>query len=101
MKDFLKDRRKAAQVQRIEILLAGKVNIPRLICQRSVLTDLGEAGQTIAEVSTNELTSNEQVIPLAVKAVAAPQRFRIPFKNVGEHEIEVEFSFVRNSQAVN
>lgn len=32
MKDFLKDRRTAAQTQRMEILLAGQVQIPKLIC---------------------------------------------------------------------
>lgn len=36
MKDFLKDRRKAAQVQRLEILLAGQVSVPKLICQKTV-----------------------------------------------------------------
>ena len=40
MKDFLKDRRKAAQVQRLEILLAGKINIPKLVCHRSLLMDM-------------------------------------------------------------
>lgn len=32
MKDFLKDRKKVALAQRIEILLAGRVEIPNLIC---------------------------------------------------------------------
>ena len=32
MKDFLRDRRKAAQIQRLEIMLAGQVQIPKLIC---------------------------------------------------------------------
>ena len=32
MKDFLRDRRKAAQEQRLEILLAGQVQIPKLVC---------------------------------------------------------------------
>lgn len=36
MKDFLKDRKKVAQVQRIEILLAGRVEIPNLICQKGM-----------------------------------------------------------------
>jgi len=44
MKEFLKDRRKAAQVQRIEILLAGRVQIPRLICQRSINVGLSMPG---------------------------------------------------------
>lgn len=40
MKDFLKDRRKAAQVQRLEILLAGQVQIPKLICQKTIRPQL-------------------------------------------------------------
>lgn len=36
MKDFLKDRRKAALVQRLEILLAGQVQIPKLVCQKMI-----------------------------------------------------------------
>lgn len=32
MKEFLKDRKKVAQMQRLEILLAGRVEIPSLIC---------------------------------------------------------------------
>lgn len=32
MKDFLKDRKKVATAQRLEILLAGRVEIPNLIC---------------------------------------------------------------------
>lgn len=36
MKDFLKDRKKVATAQRIEILLAGRVEIPNLICQKGM-----------------------------------------------------------------
>ena len=36
MKDFLKDRKKVTQIQRLEILLAGQVQIPKLICMKSL-----------------------------------------------------------------
>ena len=41
------------------------------------------------------------VIPLAVKGKGGQQVFKIPFKNVGEEDIEVEFKFLNASQAVN
>ena len=41
MKDFLKDRKKLAIDQSMEILLAGRVEIPLLVCQRGLLADLG------------------------------------------------------------
>ena len=51
MKEFLRDRKKVAQQQRLEILLAGKVEVPSLICQKElVVADL-----------------NEKVVPLVVK----------------------------------
>ena len=51
MKEFLRDRKKVAQTQRIEILLAGKVESPSLICQKElVMTDY-----------------QEKVLPLVVK----------------------------------
>lgn len=36
MKDFLKDRKKVTQVQKLEILLAGQVQIPKLVCMKSI-----------------------------------------------------------------
>jgi hypothetical protein len=67
MKEFLRDRKKLAQQQRVEILLAGKVEVPSLICQKElVMTDF-----------------NEKVIPLVVKKGQSCQKFRIPFKNSG------------------
>jgi len=56
MKDFLKDRRKAAQAQRMEILLAGQVQIPKLICHKTISPAL-------------DATMSEQLIPLAVRNV--------------------------------
>ena len=67
MKEFLRDRKKVAQQQRLEILLAGRVEVPNLICQKELL---------VADV-------NEKVVPLVVKKGQACQKFRIPFKNNG------------------
>jgi hypothetical protein len=51
MKEFLKDRKKLATQQRIEILLAGRVDVPNIVCARELhLTEY-----------------NEKVIPLALK----------------------------------
>lgn len=67
MKDFLRERKKVAQAQRIEILLAGRIEVPSLICQRElVMTEY-----------------KEKVIPLVVKKGVNNQKFRIPFKNTG------------------
>jgi len=41
------------------------------------------------------------VIPLGVKKETGQQKFRIPFKNKGAQDLEVEFSFLENSTAVN
>ena len=40
------------------------------------------------------------MIPLAVKCLAGIQKFRVPFKNASEHEFEIDFSFLKSSQAV-
>ena len=32
MKEFLRDRKKVAQQQRVEILLAGRIEVPNLVC---------------------------------------------------------------------
>jgi hypothetical protein len=56
MKEFLKDRKKVAQLQRTEILLAGRVEIPNLICQKGMRFD----------ALPSEL-SGSQFVPLAVK----------------------------------
>ena len=39
MKDFLKDRRKAAEEQRMQILLAGVCQIPKLVCYKALTQD--------------------------------------------------------------
>ena len=93
MKDFLKDRKKVTQVQKLDILLAGQVQIPKMICMKTIKP-------AVTELESSQLTEN-QLIPLAIKNISGQQKFRIPFKNTGEHDIEVEFSFHKASQAVN
>lgn len=53
MKEFLKERKKLAQTQRVEVLLAGRVEVPGpLTCQKELLmTDYG----------------NQRVVPVVVK----------------------------------
>ena len=43
--------------------------------------------------SLNNDQSNHQIVPLAIKNIEGQQKFRIPFKNMGTQEIEVEFLF--------
>ena len=92
MKDFLKDRKKVTQIQRLEILLAGQVQIPRLICMKSIKPQLPHLESNLLQ---------DKHIPLAIKNISGQQKFRIPFKNTGEQDIEVEFAFHKVSQAVN
>ena len=42
----------------------------------------------------------EKVIPLVVKKGASNQKFRIPFKNTGPQDLELDFSFSRQSAVV-
>lgn len=84
MKEFLRDRKKVAQQQRLEILLAGRVEVPSLICQKElVVTDL-----------------NEKVVPLVVKKGQSCQKFRIPFKNNGPQDLDLEFNFAKQSAVI-
>jgi hypothetical protein len=84
MKEFLKDRKKLATQQRIEILLAGRVEVPSIVCAR--------------ELHNSDM--NEKVIPLALKKGQNCQKFRIPFKNNGPQEVEVDFSFLKSSAVI-
>lgn len=96
IREFLKDRKKAAMKQRLEILLAGRVEIPQLICQKG-LDAAFEVGVP-NEVDANEKTT---VVPLCVKKTTGMQKFRIPFKNTGSLELDLEFTFMPNSAPVN
>ena len=48
--------------------------------------------------------NNERVVPLVVKkgpqSGTGAQKFRLPFKNMGANEIEVEFSFAKLSAVI-
>lgn len=72
------------------MLLAGKVEVPGpLTCQRELL---------MTEYN------NERVVPLVVKKGpqqgTGAQKFRLPFKNLGSSEIEVDFSFAKMSAVI-
>ena len=75
----------------MEILLAGQVQIPKIICQKTIRPSVLDIAQE---------RSSFEVIPLAVKNAQGLQKFRIPFKNAAEHEVEMEFYFEKASMAV-
>jgi hypothetical protein len=75
MKEFLRDRKKLATLQKVEILLVGKVDVPSVTCPR--------------ELEDSDL--NERMIPVVIKKPVGPSalttagnagsKFRLPFKN--------------------
>ena len=52
-------------------------------------------------VLESEKMTDTTLIPLCIKNTAGQHKFRIPFKNTGEQDIDVEFSFHKVSQAAN
>ena len=42
----------------------------------------------------NRPLQQEQVVPIAMKCIGGLQKFRIPFKNLSEHDFEVDFYWV-------
>lgn len=68
----------------MEILLAGKIEVPSLACPR--------------EMKVKKL--DEKIIPLVVKKGAAAQKYRIPFKNTSPSEVEIDFSFLKQSAVI-
>ena len=92
MKEFLRDRKKLSQHQKVEILLSGRVEVPNLVCPRE-LQDHG---------------MNEKIIPLVIKKpnssniqqANAGSKFRLPFKNNGAQDLEIEFSFAKKTAAI-
>ena len=88
MKNFLKDRKSLAQSQKVEIMVAGKVEVPKLVCLKEMAL-LGDHSQ--------------KIIPLAVKKIASQpiQKFRFPFKNMSLSDSEVEFQFMKTCAAFN
>lgn len=43
---------------------------------------------------------NEKVIPLVVKKGVNNQKFRIPFKNNGPQDLDIDFTFVKASAVI-
>jgi len=70
----------------MDILLAGRIEIPFLFCTRGLVTHIG--------------SEKSIVIPVVVKMDQTAQRFKIPFKYRGNFDLEVEFYFAKNSTAV-
>lgn len=62
--------------------MAGRIEVPNLICQKEL--ELKEVG--------------EKVVPVVVKKGVANQKFRIPFKNKGTQDLDIEFSFLRQGE---
>lgn len=94
MKEFLRDRKKLAVHQKLEILLAGKVDVPSVTCPKELF----------------DADMKERLIPVVVKkpvgsaaltsAANAGSKFRLPFKNNGPQEIEIEFTFAKQSSTI-
>ena len=51
MKEFLRDRKKVALQQKLDILLGGRIEVPNLICTKEMFVK----------------NINERIIPLAIK----------------------------------
>jgi len=84
MKEFLKDRKKVATQQRMEILLAGKVEVPSITCPKQMHVE----------------SVGDKIIPIAIKKGQPNQKFRIPFKNNGPSEVDIDFSFLKQSYVI-
>jgi hypothetical protein len=56
-------------------LLSGRVDIPRLVCDKTIFSHGGP-----------------RIIPIAIKKSTVGQKFKIPFRNLSDQEIEVDFS---------
>ena len=63
----------------MQVMMCGVIDPPKLECPRSVVDE--RAGR--------------KLIPIALKKVVGTQKFRIPFKNDGKKDLDVEFSFVK------
>ena len=65
--------------QSLQVLLLGKIDPPKIVCPR-ILTETSEG---------------HKIIPVALKKASGCQKFRVPFKNEGCSDQEVEFSFIK------
>ena len=86
MKAFLHQRRHLSELQRVQVLIAGKVQVPKLICLKEVLRE----------------GYPEKVIPLALRpGCQAPiQRFKFQFKTNLRQEVDVDFHFIKHSSSL-
>lgn len=55
MKTFLADRKKLSQQQRIEVLMAGKVDVPKIVCLKEM--NLGLADTKIVPIAIKKIPS--------------------------------------------
>lgn len=65
--------------KRLQVMLLGVVDPPQLICTKHVY----------------DVTTKQNIVPLALKPTSGTQKFRIPFRNAGAKDIEADFSFVK------
>ena len=55
MKAFLADRKQLSVDQRIEILMAGKVDVPKIVCLKEM--NLGQFNQKIVPIAIKKIPS--------------------------------------------
>ena len=65
--------------KRLQVMLCGVIDPPELICTKQVF----------------DVSTKQNIVPLALKPSSGTQKFRIPFKNNGSKDIEADFSFVK------
>lgn len=65
--------------KRMQVMMAGVIEPPRLLCPKSVL----------------DAHAGKKVVPIAIKQIGGTQKFRIPFKNESAKDLDIEFSFVK------
>ncbi len=64
--------------------MGGRIEVPSLVCTK--------------EMHLKNL--KEKVVPLAIKKAQNGQKYRIPFKNTGPQDLEIEFTFMKTSTAI-
>ena len=75
----IKDLERESQM---DVLLLGKIDPPKIFCPRIL----------------KETQEGQKIIPVALKRQTGCQKFRVPFRNEGSSEQEVEFSFIKVSE---
>lgn len=67
---------------KMNVALFGKIDPPKIFCPRIL----------------KETTEGQKIIPVALKKASGCQKFRVPFRNEGSGDAEVEFSFIKVSE---